>query len=132
MTYKNASSSTELSAKAKGNIVEDNALKYLQTKKLKLVARNFAVRQGEIDLIMRDGKTLVFVEVRCRKNPIYGHAEETVTRSKQERIIKTAMIYLQQNRLTDKASCRFDVITTQSVNHAEKLIYRWIPNAFQL
>ncbi len=116
----------------KGSLVEDNAIKYLQAKKLKLVTRNFTGRQGEIDLIMKDRDIFVFIEVRLRKSSAYGLAVETVTPAKQAKIIKTATLYLQKNNLTDKVACRFDVIATNSIDNAKNLQYCWIPNAFQL
>lgn len=112
--------------------MEDNAIKYLQAKKLKLVTRNFTGRQGEIDLIMKDRDIFVFIEVRLRKSSAYGLAVETVTPAKQAKIIKTATLYLQKNNLTDKVACRFDVIATNSIDNAKNLQYCWIPNAFQL
>lgn len=70
---------------------------------------NYRCRQGEIDLIARDGDCLVFVEVRCKRTDAYGTPAESVTLAKQRKIILTAQHYLYTNALTD-IDCRFDVV----------------------
>ena len=91
-----------------GAKAEDDALAFLQAQGLKPVTRNFRCRSGEIDLIMQDGNTLVFVEVRKRKNRLYGGAAASITPAKQQKIIKTAYFYLQ--RYKTLPACRFDVV----------------------
>ena len=113
-----------LDSKTKGTDTEQLACDYLQSKGLQLLQRNFFSRYGEVDLIMRDGDTIVFVEVRYRKNRNYGGAAASVTPTKQQRIIKTALNYQQQNTLQD--AMRFDVVAVEG--NAPRI--EWIQNAF--
>jgi putative endonuclease len=110
--------------KTKGDDTEQLACNYLQSNGLHLLQRNFFSRYGEIDLIMRDGNTIVFIEVRYRKNRHYGGAAASVTPAKQQRIIKTALHYHQKNALQD--AMRFDVVAVEG--NASKI--EWIQNAF--
>lgn len=91
-----------------GQAGEDDALAHLQRQGLTLVERNFRCKGGEIDLIMQDGKALVFVEVRKRADKNHGGAAASVTASKQKRLIIAAQIYLQRYKMPPP--CRFDVI----------------------
>ncbi|MFX7820786.1 YraN family protein, partial [Acinetobacter baumannii] len=75
---------------------EDAALVYLQQQGLRLLERNWRCKAGEIDLIMQDDATLVFVEVRRRKNDRFGGAAASVTWHKQQKLIRAAQWYLQQ------------------------------------
>lgn len=109
-----------------GKHVEQAALRYLEQHGLKLVNKNFYSRQGEIDLIMRDGDFLVFIEVRSRKNSRYGGALASITPLKQRKIIKTAEYYLLKHRIGDRFPLRFDVI----VSEGDGLALNWIKNAF--
>ncbi len=102
---------------------EDLALKYLKRHGLKLLARNYRSRHGEIDLIMQDKDILVFVEVRYRKHDNYGSAAESVDRHKQSRIANTAESYLQAHPWD--GPCRFDIVAIQS-----KAKPQWIVGAF--
>ena len=98
-----------------GAWAESIALEYLQAKSLKLRERNFRCKLGEIDLIMESSnKTIVFVEVRYRKRSGFGSALETVGPQKQRKLIKTAEYYLQQHKLSNNVSCRFDVMAIES------------------
>ncbi|MCK5813734.1 MAG: YraN family protein [Cocleimonas sp.] len=110
--------------KNKGAQSEQLACDYLQAKGLQLIQRNFSSRYGEIDLIMLDNSTVVFIEVRYRKNRNFGGAFASVTPTKQQRIIKTALYYQQQNSAPD--AMRFDVIAIEG----EKAKIEWIQNAF--
>lgn len=87
---------------------EDAALAYLLGQGLALVERNFRTKTGEIDLIMKEGETLVFVEVRKRSQKGFGGAAASVTPAKRQRLIRTAQFYLQQRQ--NLPSCRFDVV----------------------
>jgi putative endonuclease len=87
---------------------EDDALAYLVERGLVLLERNFRCKAGEIDLVMRDGQTLVFVEVRKRTPNAYGDAAASITPAKQRRLIIAAQLYLQRYR--SPPACRFDVI----------------------
>lgn len=94
-----------------GALAEQAAADYLVRQGLVLVTRNFRCRGGEIDLIMREGSTLVFVEVRARARADFGGAAESITRSKQTRIILAARHYLAQFKVD--APCRFDAVLMQ-------------------
>lgn len=108
-----------------GQQAEQQADIFLQRQGLKLLQRNYRSRFGEIDLIMQDRDTRVFVEVRSRKRGDYGTPASTVTYQKQQKLLKTAQIYLQQHHLGEKINCRFDVIEILGQNTP-----LWIKNAF--
>ncbi len=91
-----------------GNTGEDAALKYLKKYGYALMTRNYRAERCEIDLIMRDGKTVVFVEVKARTGDRYGLGREAVTAVKQENILRAAKHYLMKNRLF-QSPVRFDV-----------------------
>jgi len=110
---------------SRGVKYEKQALAFLKQQGLSLVCQNFYCRFGEIDLIMSDHSTLVFIEVRYRKNQDYGGAAASITRQKQQKIIKTAKHYLSQ--LEDEPYCRFDVVTISE--HTPQP--QWIQDAFQ-
>jgi len=110
----------------RGQLVEQATARWLAERGLTLVASNRHAKGGEIDLIMRDGETLVFVEVRHRQRQDYGHPLETVTAAKQRRIIKAARFYLHTQRLS--CPCRFDVVGVTG-SHSE-LEFDWIRAAF--
>jgi putative endonuclease len=112
---------------AKGIAAEAQALAYLQAQGLRLKERNFRTRNGEIDLIMLQKATLVFVEVRFRQSSDYGTPIESVTRQKQQRLINAALHYLQRHALD--MPCRFDIVGI-SGSRAERI--EWIRDAFQL
>jgi putative endonuclease len=108
----NGQTQLQSTTKQKGDAAEDRALLYLQTQGLQLIQRNYRTPGrggGEIDLIMRevDG-TLVFIEVRKRRNTLHGGALASVTTVKQRRIIFAARLYLAKLRQTPP--CRFDVV----------------------
>ncbi|MFA9273497.1 MAG: YraN family protein [Candidatus Aquirickettsiella gammari] len=103
-----------------GDAAEQQALLHLQTQGLQLVQRSFLCKGGEIDLIMRDGKYLVFVEVRKRSSQQFGGAIASVTASKQKRLIHAAQVYLQS--IKPLPACRFDLVAFEG----EQLI--WLKN----
>jgi len=92
----------------RGKEAEDQAAAYLAGQGLRLVARNWRCKGGEIDLIMRDGATLVFVEVRARKNGLFGGAAASITAAKQARVSHAAHMYLAQ--APAPPPCRFDAV----------------------
>jgi putative endonuclease len=110
-----------------GQQAELEALKYLQSQGLRLQERNFQCKTGEIDLVMKDADTLVFVEVRYRQMNDYGRALETVTLRKQRKLIATANRYLQMKRID--SACRFDII---ALNGSGSAPIEWIKNAIQV
>ena len=93
-----------------GYLQEEKAAKYLKQKGYRIVARNFYSRYGEIDVIARDGKYLVFVEVKFRKNAKGGHPLEAVDIRKQKRICKTADWFCLRYGYSEGVPYRFDVI----------------------
>jgi putative endonuclease len=107
-----------------GGAAEDRALRLLLAQGLTLVGRNFRCRVGEIDLIMRDGPSLVFVEVRYRADGRHGSAAETVSVAKQRRFTAAARRYLQQHPAAARGPCRFDVVAMTG-EHVE-----WLRGAF--
>lgn len=94
--------------KLTGRWGEQSAAEYLKKKKYRIVGLNYSCRFGEIDVIAENREYIVFAEVKLRKDAEFAQAREFVTRSKQEKIIKAASIWLSQNE-TDKQP-RFDVI----------------------
>jgi len=109
-----------------GSEAETLAADYLQQQGLTKIASNYSCRFGEIDLIMRDGKTLVFVEVRMRSNPNFGGAGESITASKKLKLGRTAEHYLQRFGGT---ACRFDAILMHKPGTQD---IEWIRNAFDI
>ena len=93
-----------------GSAAEDRALRLLVSRGMTLVERNFRCRVGEIDLVMRDGQALVFVEVRYRSDHRHGTAAETISLPKQRRFAAAARRYLQQHPAAARVPCRFDVV----------------------
>lgn len=112
-----------------GSKMEHAARRFLEHEGLRFVEGNFHSRFGEIDLIMRDGEALVFVEVRHRRNQRSGTPAETVDRRKQLKLIRTAEYYLHRHPAFAQRPCRFDVIATST---QEGHIDRWIRNAFMV
>lgn len=113
------------SKKAIGDNAEDNACNFLKREGFTILERNFRSRNGEIDIIAHDRNTIVFVEVKYRRSTTHGEPYESVTRNKQEKIIKTALYYLQGHSKFSDMNCRFDVISI----HQENI--DWLKNAFE-
>lgn len=111
-----------------GKDFERLAKNWLTERGLQLVETNYSCRSGEIDLIMLDGSTLVFVEVRYRQNARYGSAAESVGQVKQSRLIKAAQFYLLMHEQYAQAALRFDVVALSGP--AETPTVNWIENAF--
>lgn len=114
-----------------GNQMEAVAERHLTQAGLRIVERNFRGRFGEIDLIAREGTTLVFVEVRYRRNRSFGGASVSVDFRKQRKLLATANGYLQYRKLD--CPCRFDVITIERSNQSnscDSLNIDWIKSAF--
>lgn len=107
---------------------EKAAESYLRDRGLKLLHRNFSSRFGEIDLIMEDEQTVVFIEVKYRKNNQHGSGAEAVTFHKQDRISRTASWYLTKHPHRADQFCRFDVISIEPKIVDQGI--NWIRNAF--
>ena len=97
---------------ALGKIGEDLACHELERRGYAIVARRYRRRGGELDIIARDGATIVFVEVKTREGRQFGGAVEAVTGLKRHRMVRLALEYLAQHRLT-ACPCRFDVVSIQ-------------------
>jgi putative endonuclease len=108
-----------------GSDAERCAEVFLKQHRLVLLQRNYRCRSGEIDLIMRDGTTLVFVEVRMRRSTLFGGAANSITISKQQRILQTARHYLAS--LRSEPSCRFDAVLISGCQGEQ---IEWIRDAF--
>ena len=94
--------------------------------------QNYACRCGELDLIMQDRETLVFVEVKFRSHCHFGMPEESVDYRKCQRLIRTAQHYMQTYNLTDQQPCRFDIISIQPDAHRDTVFsVNWIRDAFR-
>ena len=89
---------------------ETTAKTYLSGRGYVLLAENYTIRGGEIDLVMRQGETIVFVEVRQRKTAAYGSAAESITARKLQRLRKTALHYLITTFGRDDLPVRFDAV----------------------
>ena len=120
---------TTLSRQQQGAAAEDNACRYLEQQGLRLIERNYRCRLGEVDLIMEEGKSTVFVEVRFRSNPNYGSGAESVDYRKQQKLIATASHYLQKYPQRARQPARFDVISIGKTSPQANI--NWIQNAFQ-
>ena len=94
-----------------GTRKEELAAEFLTRHGVKILERNFRCRQGEIDLIGRDGRYLVFFEVKYRKTARNGMPAEAVGYVKQQRIRYTAQMYLYSHRYREDTPCRFDVVS---------------------
>jgi putative endonuclease len=115
-----------------GQQAEDEACKYLIRNGLKAVTRNYRCKYGEIDLIMQDEDTLVFIEVRYRKNIRFGSSAETVTLGKQKKLIIAAQHFIQSEPRLQSSPCRFDVVALSPDSTSKKSgpAIDWIRNAF--
>lgn len=109
-----------------GRAAEDLAVRHLRKNGLELVQRNYRSRFGEIDLIMRDRNTLVFVEVRYRRTSEFGAPQETVDTRKRARLRATAETFLQHSGQSSRNPCRFDIVALSG----ERASLTWIQNAF--
>lgn len=111
---------------------EDIASAYLQQNGLVPIARNFNCRYGELDLVMRAGDTVVFVEVRYRRsapNGHYGDGVDSVSAGKRAKLVRAAGMFLAQHPQLAERACRFDVIAIAGDMTNPQL--DWRPNAFE-
>lgn len=113
-----------------GKYGEEIAVAYLKGLKYAVLERNYRCKCGELDIIARDGKIFVFVEVKTRRNVSYGPPQLSVTHFKQRQISKASLVYMSSTK-NENASARFDVIAICLRGH-EKPSIEHIKNAFDL
>lgn len=109
----------------KGQAAESQAEDWSRQRGWTILARNFRVKGGELDLVCLDGDTLVFVEVRQRRSDRYGGARASITPAKQRKLITAAQLFLQHHREHASRPARFDVITLGGQDDLN-----WIKSAF--
>ncbi|HUH31110.1 MAG TPA: YraN family protein [Rhodanobacter sp.] len=114
--------------RATGDGFEQRACSALERAGLHVLARNYHTRRGELDLIMRDGETIVFVEVRYRRSAGHGDAATSVTVAKQARLILAAQQWLGAHPEHARRTCRFDVVSYDGP--ADAVHQAWLRNAF--
>jgi putative endonuclease len=129
LLWNNNASTKKTTSTDKGQITEHYAEQYLTGLGLTLIDRNFHSRQGEIDLIMLEDDTYVFIEVKYRKNRLFGGAIAAIPASKQQKIKHCVTFYLHQAGLNEyNTSCRIDVIALQGDITQPQIT--WLKNAF--
>jgi len=104
--------------------------RYLKKQGFRHIASNYATRQGEIDLIMQEDETIVFVEVKTRQNEDFADGEASVNFPKQKHLSAAARHFIHLNHLHDRP-CRFDVVAVAIPESGKPVIRHW-PNAFKL
>ncbi|MBL4941795.1 MAG: YraN family protein [Colwellia sp.] len=114
---------------SRGQITEAFAKQYLIQQGLVFIDNNVYCRQGEIDLVMQDGATFVFVEVKYRKNNHFGGAISAISKTKQNKIKHCVAFFLHKANLNEyNTPCRFDVIALEGdINQPQ---VTWLKNAF--
>ena len=118
-----------ISTQQRGDAAEALARQHLEQQGLRLLAQNWRCRLGELDLVMLDADTVVFVEVRYRRYSAWGGAAESVDARKREKLSRAAQHFLQQESRWAKYPCRFDVIAITADSQAPAQL-DWIQNAF--
>lgn len=109
---------------------EQLALEHMQRAGLTMVERNYRNRFGELDLVMRDGATLVFAEVRYRRDPRFGGSAASVGAAKQEKLRRAAQGFLQAHPRLASSPCRFDVLAFDG--DADAPAFDWQRAAFEI
>lgn len=113
-----------INKREQGSFYEQKARVFLEQQGLRFVAANQYFKGGELDLIMQDGQTIVFVEVRQRKSDRYGSAVESIDYRKQQKWQNAANMWLlKQNQSLETTNCRFDVVAFDGSQSP-----LWIPN----
>lgn len=115
--------------RARGNAVEAAALGLLEANGLRLLARNASARGGELDLVMADGATVVFVEVRYRADAAFGGGAASVDAGKRRRLVHAAQTWLHRHPRHANAPCRFDVMAASGDPAAPA--FDWLRDAFR-
>jgi putative endonuclease len=117
--------------KEAGDDGEQLALDYLLARGLRLLARNYRCKGGELDLVMLDGATLALIEVRLRRDASFGGAAASVTPTKQKRLVHAAKYLLLTRKDLARYRARFDVVAITADGSTEKRI-EWIRDAFRI
>ena len=112
----------------RGAWAEDLAVAHLESHGLEVLHRNYRIRGGEIDIVMRDGTVLVFVEVKQRSSTAFGGALEAVTAQKMNLLRRAALQYLVKELQSDDLPCRFDLLLVHGNARSNRL--EWLQNAF--
>lgn len=115
---------------SRGAAAEDQALAFLRKQGMSLLTRNYTCKCGELDLVMLDQQTVVFIEVRMRSSNRWGGAAASIGIHKQTRLIKTAQHFLQQHAKFNRHPCRFDVCCIGPDAASGKPGLDWIKSAF--
>ncbi|HUA82082.1 MAG TPA: YraN family protein [Dyella sp.] len=115
--------------RASGSAFEERACRELERAGLTLLARNYTTRYGELDLVMLDRGTVVFVEVRHRLRASYGNAAASITATKQARVVQTAQLWLSAHPQHAQRACRFDVVAYDGPDNGAQM--EWLRSAFE-
>jgi putative endonuclease len=112
----------------RGAWAEELAVQHLESNGLEVLARNYRIRGGEIDAVMRDQNMIVFVEVKQRSSAAFGGALEAVTAQKMNLLRRAALHYLVKELHSDDLPCRFDLLLVHGDAQSHRL--EWLQNAF--
>lgn len=118
-----------LDRRARGDAVETAALEFLQQHGLRLLARNAQARGGELDLVMIDHDSVVFVEVRYRASAMFGGGAASVDAGKRRKLVRAAQVFLLRHPQHAESPCRFDVIDAGGDPGAPRI--EWLKDAFR-
>jgi len=114
---------------ALGRKGEEVAVDFLKKQGYRIIKRNYRCRAGEIDIVVEEGSSLVFVEVKSRRSTHFGLPEEAISYEKRRHLTRVALGYLTHHRIKE-TKCRFDVVSVLMNDHGVKEI-RLIKNAFE-
>lgn len=114
---------------ARGRHAEEAARAYLTQAGLREIAANANYRGGELDLVMRDGDCIVFVEVRYRRSSAFGGGAASIDAGKRRKLVLAAQLFLAGHPECSRAPCRFDVVEASGNPDAPDL--RWLKDAFR-
>jgi putative endonuclease len=115
--------------RADGARYEDLALAHLERAGLRLIARNYHCRYGELDLVVGDGEVVVFVEVRYRSASAFGDGVDSIGAAKRAKLVRAASAFLAEHPRLAGAACRFDVLAIAGGTGSPSI--DWLRNAFE-
>lgn len=119
-----------MDSRSRGKQYEQLAQQHLKRSGCSVLACNATYRLGELDLVVRDGECIAFVEVRYRKHAGWGGALESVNWHKQRKLIRAAQLWLMRNPQYSDSTCRFDLVTIDSNQQPHQCL--WYKDAFRL